>query len=109
MAVTYRLYYRFEPHDPLTLRTPGQQTELNLNPQTGCETDSTQGPRHAYMCTIKCGLSPAYKMLPAVLKTQGYATHALGKWQCDPQPMRILAAWGPQGQGGQNDGSKVSR
>ena len=48
-------------------------------------------------------------MLPAVLKTQGYATHALGKWQCDPQLMRTLAAWGLQFQWGQNDGSKVGR
>lgn len=55
----------------------GQQTQLNLNPMTGCEFDSTQGQRSAYMCSIKCGLSPNYSMLPAVLKTQNYSTHAL--------------------------------
>ena len=31
------------------------------------------------MCTIKCGLSLKYKMLPALLKEQGFKTHALGK------------------------------
>jgi arylsulfatase A-like enzyme len=58
----------------------GQQTQLNLNPMTGCEFDSTQGTRSAYMCSIKCGLSLKYMMLPAVLKTQNYSTHAQGKW-----------------------------
>ena len=58
----------------------GQQTQLNLNPMTGCEFDSTQGTRTAYMCSIKCGLSPKYSMLPAILKTRNYSTHAQGKW-----------------------------
>ena len=31
------------------------------------------------MCTIKCGLSLKYKMLPALLQERGFKTHALGK------------------------------
>jgi arylsulfatase A-like enzyme len=60
----------------------GQQTQLNLNPMTGCEWDSTLGTRSAYMCSIKCGLSLNYTMLPALLKTARapYSTHAYGKW-----------------------------
>jgi arylsulfatase B len=58
----------------------GQQTGLNMNPATGCEADSTNGRERKYMCSVKCGVPLGYKMLPALLKTRGYRTHALGKW-----------------------------
>ena len=55
--------------------------------ETGCEWDSTQGTNSAYMCTIKCGLSPKYKMLPALLKAQGYATHAMVSHVTNPESL----------------------
>ena len=58
----------------------GQQTELNLNPMTGCRADYINATAKKFMCTVKCGLSPSYKMIPALLKEQGYKTHAFGKW-----------------------------
>jgi hypothetical protein len=42
------------------------------------------------MCTIKCGLSLKYKMLPALLKEQGFKTHALGKVQYPLQHFNAL-------------------
>ena len=97
-GIRFESYYTFKFCSPSRSQTLtgrfayhlGQQTQLNLNPQTGCEWDSTQGQRKAYMCTIKCGLSLKYKMLPALLKDQGYSTHALGKWVRLPCIYRTL-------------------
>jgi arylsulfatase I/J len=71
----------------------GQQTGLNLNPSTGCEKDSTQAKEKKFMCTVKCGVPLEYKMLPHLLKTRGYRTHALGMWPlriCVPAPGALL-------------------